>query len=124
MRDKASVIRDAVLLGLILVLSALVVVRYWRNEKQEQEITALKGQVGRLHNELQTTKTLLQSTRDEAASIAYVREMGQRANSILGGLDRRLGENETLARGAGVRVVAAEKQLKELEKRLKKLEDQ
>ena len=124
MRDKASVIRDAVLLGLILVLSALVVVRYWRNEKQEQEITALKGQVATLHNELQTTKTLLQSTRDEAASIAYVREMGQRANSIIGGLDRRLGENETLAKGAGARVVAAENQLKELEKRVKKLEDQ
>jgi hypothetical protein len=109
---------------LILVLSALVVVRYWRNEKQEQEITALKGQVATLHNELQTTKTLLQSTRDEAASIAYVREMGQRANSIIGGLDSRLGKNETLAKSAGGRVVAAEKQLKELENRVKKLEGQ
>jgi hypothetical protein len=124
MKDKASVFRDAILLGLILVLSALVVVWYWRGEKQGQEIAALRGEVGTLRDDLQTTKGLLQSTRDEAASIAYVREMGERANSIIGGLDRRLGENETLAKGAGARVVAAENQLKELEKRVKKLEDQ
>ena len=91
---------------------------------QEQEITALRDQVGTLRDEVKTTKGLLQSTRDEAASIAYVREMGQRANSIIGGLDKRLGENETLAKGAGARVVAAGEQLKDLEKRVKKLEGQ
>lgn len=122
MKEKAWLIRSAVFLGVILGFSALLLVGYRRGERQEQEIGALRGQVGTLQKELAATNRLLQSTEDKAASLAYVREMGHRANAILDELDTRLRKNETIARAAAVKAVAAENQLKELEKRVKKLE--
>ena len=123
-KDKAWLFRNAALLVLILVFAAFLVVGHRRAEKQDQEIDALKGQIGTLQKELKATNVLLESTGNRAASIAYVREMGHRANAILEGLDKRLRENETIARAGAVKAVAALEQLKDHEARVKKLEGQ
>ena len=75
MTGKATLIRDAILIGLVLLSLVFAVAGFRKVEEQQRELLDLKGEVQKLRETLQPTPRPFSSQGDETVSWSTLRHL-------------------------------------------------